>query len=118
MPDEPDWRTVYDFWFPPDLADADAEAHRGMFLWWFGGGANAELPRLAAFLDAARAARLGHWLATPHGRLALIIVLDQFPRGLFAGTPEAYACDPEALATAQEGLRNGHYDALAKPWER
>jgi len=118
MPDEPDWRTVYDFWFPPNLADADAEAHRGMFLWWFGGGANAELPRFAAFLDAARAGRLGPWLATPHGRLALIIVLDQFPRGLFAGTPEAYACDPEALAIAEEGLRNGHYDALAKPWER
>src|SRR3954469_11187196 len=39
--------------------------------------------------------RLDHWLATPRGRLALIIVLDQFPRGLFAGKAEAYASDPQ-----------------------
>jgi uncharacterized protein (DUF924 family) len=52
------------------------------------------------------------------GRLSLIVVLDQFPRGLFAGAPEAYASDPAALrAAAEEGLRNGHYDALTRPWE-
>jgi uncharacterized protein (DUF924 family) len=50
--------------------------------------------------------------------LSLIVVLDQFPRGLFAGTPEAYAYDPAALRIAEEGLRNGHYDSLAKPWEK
>ena len=52
------------------------------------------------------------------GRLSLIVVLDQFPRGLFAGTPKAYATDPDALRIAEEGLRNGHYDALTKPWEK
>jgi uncharacterized protein (DUF924 family) len=61
---------------------------------------------------------LDHWLATPLGCLSLIVVLDQFPRGLFAGTPEAYASDPDALRIAEEGLRNGQYDALAKPWEK
>jgi uncharacterized protein (DUF924 family) len=40
------------------------------------------------------------------------------PRGLFAGTPEAYASDPDALRIVEEGLRNGQYDALAKPWEK
>ena len=69
-------------------------------------------------VEAARAGRLGHWLATPLGRLALIVVLDQFPRGLFAGTPAAYASDPDALRLAEEGLRNGHYDALATAWEK
>lgn len=118
MPDYPDWRTVYDFWFPPHLDDADAEAHHRMMHWWFGGGANAELARFAPLVVAAQAGRLSHWRTTPHGRLALIVVLDQFPRGLFAGTPAAYASDPEALAIAEEGLRNGHYDALTRPWER
>ena len=69
-------------------------------------------------LEAARAGCLAHWGATPLGRLSLIIVLDQFPRGLDAGTPEAYASDPAALRTAEEGLRNGHHAALARPWEK
>jgi uncharacterized protein (DUF924 family) len=118
MTDDQNWRTVYDFWFPPGLDDADAEAHRRMFLWWFGGGANAELPRFAPVLEAARAGYLDHWRTTPSGRLALIVVLDQFPRGLFAGTPAAYTSDPDVLRIAEEGLRNGDYDALARPWER
>src|SRR3712207_983819 len=113
-----DWRAVYDFWFPPGLDDADADTHRRMFEWWFGGGSNAALPRFAPVLEAARAGRLDHWRATPLGRVSLLVVLDQFPRGLFAGTPEAYACEPDALRIAEEGLRNGHYDAVADPWEK
>src|SRR5215217_3406755 len=101
MSEAQDWRTVYDFWFPPGLDDADPEAHRRMFGRWFGGGANAELPPFAPVVEAARAGCLGHWLATPLGRLALIVVLDQFPRGLFAGTPAAYASDPDAGFTHQ-----------------
>ena len=112
------WRTVYNFWFPPGLDGADLETHRRMFGWWFGGGASPELPPFAPMVQAARTGRLVHWLALPRGRLSLIVVLDQFPRGLFAGTPDAYAYDPEALRIAEEGLRNGHYDALTRPWEK
>ncbi len=118
MNEAQDWRTVYDFWFPPGLDDADLATHGQMFGWWFGGGANAGLPPFAAVVEAAKTGRLDHWLATSPGRLSLIVVLDQFPRGLFAGTPEAYASDPDALRIAEEGLRNGHYDALTRPWEK
>jgi uncharacterized protein (DUF924 family) len=113
-----DWRAVYDFWFPPSLDDAGPEIHRQMFGWWFGGGSNTELPAFASVLEAARTGCLDHWLATPLGRLSLIVVLDQFPRGLFAGTPDAYASDPDALRIAEEGLRNGHYDVLTRAWEK
>jgi uncharacterized protein (DUF924 family) len=118
MGETQDWRAVHDFWFPPGLDEADAETHRGMFERWFGGGADAGLPPFAPVLDAARAGHLGRWLATPVGRLSLIVVLDQFPRGLFPGTPDAYACDPNALRLAEAGLRDGHYDALTRPWEK
>jgi uncharacterized protein (DUF924 family) len=47
-----------------------------------------------------------------------VIVLDQFPRGLFADTPEAYSSDPDTLRVVEEGFRNGHYDALTSLWER
>jgi uncharacterized protein (DUF924 family) len=112
-----DWRAVHDFWFPPGL-DADAKTHRRMFDWWFGGGSDSAMPRFAPVLAAAKAGRLDHWRETPLGRLSLILVLDQFPRGLHAGTPEAYASDPHALRIAEEGLRNGHHAALAEPWEK
>jgi uncharacterized protein (DUF924 family)/uncharacterized protein YjiS (DUF1127 family) len=118
MNDNQDWKTVYDFWFPPGLENADAQAFRRRAEWWFGGGANAELAPFAHTLTAARSGRLDHWLATPRGRLSLIIVLDQFQRGLFAGKPEAYAADAQALRIAEEGLRNGHYDALTYAWEK
>jgi len=111
-------KQVYDFWFPPGLENAAPETFRRRIEWWFAGGANAELPPFTHTLMAAKLGRLDHWLATPRGRLALIIVLDQFSRGLFAGKAEAYATDPLALRIAEEGLRNGHYDALTQPWEK
>jgi uncharacterized protein (DUF924 family) len=113
-----DWRPVYDFWFPGDLAAADLQAHWRMLEWWMRGGANAEMGRFAPVLVAARAGRLDRWPATPLGRLSLIIVLDQFPRGLHAGTPEAFSSDAQALRLAEEGFRNGHYEALSSPLER
>jgi uncharacterized protein (DUF924 family) len=112
------WRSVLAFWFPPGLADADLETHRTMHAWWLRGGATAELPPFAPVLEAAGRGALDHWAATPAGRLALIIVLDQFPRGLHAGTPRAFASDGAALALTREGLENGHYEALDDYWER
>ena len=117
MADPCDWREVHSFWFPTDLADADHERLVKQLQWWMAGGATAELPRFLPTVEAAQAGKLGHWCATPAGRLSLIIVLDQFTRGLFAGTPAAYGSDPDALRLAEEGLRTGDYDALF-PWEK
>jgi uncharacterized protein (DUF924 family) len=55
-------------------------------------------------VEAARRGALDHWAASPRGRLALIILLDQFPRQCFRGTPEAYASDAKAQALAAEGV--------------
>jgi len=54
----------------------------------------------------AAAARCGlyGWRETANGRLAEVIVLDQFARNIFRGQPRAFACDPLALALAQEGV--------------
>ncbi|WP_114947154.1 DUF924 family protein [Microvirga calopogonii] len=118
MSSQRDWRRVYDFWFPVDLSCSGVATHWQMMAWWMRGGANAELQQFEPLVHEARTGRLDHWLATPLGRLSLIIVLDQFPRGLFAGTPEAYSSDPVTLRIAEEGFGNGHYDALTSPYER
>jgi uncharacterized protein (DUF924 family) len=60
---------------------------------------------------------LSAWRDTPHGRLAEIIVLDQFSRNLFRDSPKAFAQDGMALALAQEAVRTGA-DAQLSAQER
>jgi uncharacterized protein (DUF924 family) len=113
-----DWKPVHDFWFPADLEGASFETHVQRAKWWMQGGANAELGRFAATVEAARSGRLNHWLIEPIGRLSLIIVLDQFPRGLFAGTADAFSSDQTALRIVEEGFENRHFKSLSGLWER
>jgi uncharacterized protein (DUF924 family) len=56
---------------------------------------------------AAARCELAGWRETADGRLAEIIVLDQFSRNLFRADPRAFASDPLALALAQEAIRVG-----------
>src|SRR5690606_1447794 len=55
------------------------------------------------------------WRQTPSGRLAEIIVLDQFSRQLYRGRPEAFASDAMALALAQEAVAGGHHNFVPMP---
>ena len=48
------------------------------------------------------------WLSQPRDCLARIIVLDQFPRNMFRGTPRAFAADPLALAAANHAVARGY----------
>jgi uncharacterized protein (DUF924 family) len=72
--------------------------------------------QFGALHQAAHAGELAAWRDQPDGRLAEIIVLDQFSRNIHRGTPLAFACDPMALALAQEAVRAGADRAL--PVER
>jgi len=56
---------------------------------------------------AAMLGELYMWRETPEGRLAEIIVLDQFSRNMFRDTPKAFASDTLALILAQEAIRQG-----------
>lgn len=77
-------------WFEADEAlDAEIEARFG------------EMARLAA------SGALDHYSATPKGRLALIVLFDQFPRNLHRGTAAAFAQDAKALALTTQGIDTG-----------
>ena len=58
--------------------------------------------RFGATLEAAARCELFGWRATPEGRLAEVLVLDQFSRNVWRDTPRAFAQDALALALAQE----------------
>ena len=67
---------------------------------------------LGSLHEEAAAGRLDHWAGTPHGALALILLMDQVPRNIFRGTPRAFATDARALALAEAALAAGHPDAF------
>jgi uncharacterized protein (DUF924 family) len=68
--------------------------------------------RFGALHEAATRCELFGWRASPQGRLAEVIVLDQFSRNLHRDDPRAFAADPLALALAQTAIANGADRAL------
>jgi uncharacterized protein (DUF924 family) len=88
-------------------------------LWWSSDPGFDELigRRFLGLLQAAAAGELQEWRATARGRLAEIIVLDQFSRNVYRNSPRAFAQDPMALALAQEAVAAGALTSL-EPMER
>lgn len=68
--------------------------------------------------EAAAAAQLHDWEATPDGAYALLLLLDQFPRNMFRGSPRAFATDPLALAVAERAIARGFDRSYANPERR
>ncbi|WP_182085111.1 DUF924 family protein [Aureimonas sp. ME7] len=77
---------------------------------WFVKDEELDATIVRRFRDVYERAALGEldgWAAEPNGSLALVILLDQFPRNMFRGTPRAFATDPKALALAKTALERG-----------
>ena len=105
------------------VASEQQQAVDILFFWWQAGPErwfsidNAFDRQVAdqfmATYDHAASGGLDHWEATPHGALALLILLDQFPRNMFRETPHAFATDSKALALSGRTL--ARRDHLAYP---
>ena len=108
-----DYGEVLDFWFDGCEQDAphiDARMDR-----WFGtdAGLDEEIgTRFGELVEQASTGALDHWAEDPHGRLALIILIDQFRRNIYRGTAGAFSCDPRALKLCVEGIVNKSYKRL------
>lgn len=63
--------------------------------------------RFLATYEAACSGQLDGWRETPQSLLALIIVLDQFPRNMFRGSARAFAADAQAVDLTREGIEKG-----------
>lgn len=96
------YRSIIEFWF----AELPSSA-------WFASSVELDSAIVRRFGDihqAALAGELYSWRHKPLGRLAEIMVLDQFSRNIFRDTPRAFAADGQALVLAQEAIRI-HADA-------
>ncbi len=98
---------VLDFWFGKLEAGFADATHRKR---WYKSSTNLDTEirkRFGSLLEDAVEQRLGDWFESPAGRLAFIVLCDQFPRNAFRGTADAFAFDPLALAAARDGVRLG-----------
>lgn len=111
-------KEVLSFWFGEIREEAKYLAGREKF--WFGKSAIADAAIREKFgetLKLASDGKLDAWADTARGRLALIVVLDQFSRNMFRETPQAFAQDPRALDLCLKGL-DIHDDQMLHPVER
>ena len=82
--------------------------------WWSADSAFDALvaERFGSVLRAAERGELYAWRAADRGRLAEVLVLDQFSRNVYRGTAKAFSNDAVALTLAQEAVAGGHDHAL------
>ena len=101
---------VLRFWLAPDGTFRDV---------WFAKNAlfDGACTGFADTLHAAKQGALDHWMKTPRGALALVVVLDQFSRNSFRGSSEAYAADAKARAVARAAIDRG-FDQAVPPVAR
>ncbi|MGB5959664.1 MAG: DUF924 family protein [Coleofasciculaceae cyanobacterium] len=109
-------KEILDFWFgTPD--NADYEQQRKI---WFTKNPEFDEEVRSHFTSQYQQAATGQlddWKTSPQGCLALIILLDQFPRNMFRGQLKAFATDSQALAYAQHAITQG-FDQELLPLQR
>ena len=105
---------VLAFWFGELSEDGTARGEVAARWWKKDDAFDDEIrARFGDTLARAERGELDAWAGSPRGRVALVIVLDQFSRNLHRGSPRAFANDARALALAREGVARAEHEALA-----
>ncbi|HZT52678.1 MAG TPA: DUF924 family protein [Stellaceae bacterium] len=116
MDDERRVRALLDFWFgAPGTPEHDAPREV-----WFKADPAFDAALATQFGEDHRRAAAGgcdHWLGARDPALALVLLLDQLPRNLHRGRPEAFACDARARASARQAIARG-FDKELSPVRR
>lgn len=100
--------SVLDFWFGPVGSDGEPDQEHRERWWRKSDEFDREIrERFGDSIERGARGELDEWSATTRGRLALIILLDQFSRNVFRDTPRSFAQDERALALALTGIEEG-----------
>ncbi|MEN7342019.1 MAG: DUF924 family protein [Pseudomonadota bacterium] len=105
---------ILELWFKERENSAPGLDSRMNF--WFGDDPETDIQirhRFGKIIKQAADGELDHWTKTPLGRLALILVLDQFRRNVYRGKPEAFSHDKAALKLCVEGAIAKHDKQLS-----
>ncbi|MDP2819223.1 MAG: DUF924 family protein [Polaromonas sp.] len=115
MPDPVTPASVLDFWLGDNFASGWPSGDMGKQ--WFGGKSELDqqiAERFGAVVTQALGGGLTDWEADPLDRLALVILLDQFPRNMFRSKAQAFAGDERAQRLVADALAQGMDTQL--PW--
>ena len=107
---------ILDFWFGREGEESYGEFREAWFI------KDSEFDRevrdrFEGAYEEAAAGKLDHWKDEAWSCLALIILLDQFPRNMFRGDPKTYAADDKALEAARHAVEHA-YDRELPPYGR
>ncbi len=96
---------VLAFWFG-ELSENQLPDKQKRMSWWVKSEEHDNLIRkkFERYVLSARRGGISHWLSTPLGTTAFIIVTDQFPRNIYRGTSAAFSTDPLALGVCLDGI--------------
>lgn len=108
--------SINTYWLGTD--QTSVEQMKAQWKLWYTASAETDnfiRERFGEALRLAESGDLDHWQETPAGSLALIVLLDQFSRNLFRGTPDAYRNDPKALQIAEHAVASGQHLEMSVP---
>jgi uncharacterized protein (DUF924 family) len=109
--------SVLDFWFGNALESPESTAARRAD--WFGKDPAFDeriRERFGELPSRALLGELGTWRKAARPSLALVLILDQFPRNLYRGSPQSFACDALAREVAEAAIAS-RFDAVLAPLE-
>jgi uncharacterized protein (DUF924 family) len=112
------WQPLLDWWFGNSESASEVAAQKGKL--WFGKRDSQDLEARERFGDLAEQALAGgltEWMQRPEGWLALVLLLDQFPRMIFRDTPKAFAGDLRAQKLVAQGIA-ADFDRQLQPIQR
>lgn len=106
-----DWCDIYEFWF----GKPGEEGHGEVREIWFAGGPSVDREIRERFLghyERAAAGECESWTSDARSLIALIVLLDQFPRNIFRGDKRSFAADPIAREHARRLVASPLHDKL------
>jgi uncharacterized protein (DUF924 family) len=109
-------REILDFWFGESNSPEFGKSQKK----WFEKNLEFDSEVRSRFLsqyELAVSGQLDSWQDSARECLALIIILDQFSRNMFRGTPQAFAADSKALIAAEKTVKN-KFDRVLLPVQR
>lgn len=101
------WRDIYDYWFGAPESPEHGEVRE----FWFRGGPEVDREIRERFAEDYARAAMGEYLSWRESKescLALVVLLDQFPRNIYRGDPRSFAADDRALEVAKH--------IVTQPW--
>lgn len=107
-------QAILDFWF--DELDSQGMCPQAQNRLWFQSRPETDEEieqRFGADVKQALAGELNHWADEKDGLIALVVLLDQFTRNIYRGTPAAFSGDRQALALAEAAVASGADCVLA-----